>query len=68
MSALTSDNVEGALSSLVRDIVLGDSDSTASGLRRSVDSFMKRASASLDRGGPNGAGGGKEEKEKCTVS
>jgi endoglucanase Acf2 len=63
MSALTSDNVEGALSSLVRDIVQGDSDSTTSGIRRSVDSFMKRASASLDRNGS-----GKDEKEKCTVS
>jgi hypothetical protein len=35
-------------------------------IRKSVDSFMKRASASLDR---NGAGGhAKEEKEKCAVS
>lgn len=69
-SALTSDNVEGALLSFVREILQVDIESSngTSGtrIRKSVDSFMKRASASLDRSGPGGHT--KEEKEKCTVS
>lgn len=68
-SALTSDNVEGALLSLVRDIVHeNSSDSGSSGIRKSVDTFMKRASASLDRNAAASNGNGKEEKEKCIVS
>jgi hypothetical protein len=60
----------------VREILQVDEAATgASGtrIRKSVDSFMKRASASLDRNGTHNSAGGqatavKEEKEKCTVS
>ena len=80
-SALTSDNVEGALSSLVRDIVQGDIESTTSGIRKSVDSLMKRAASTNSKsnngmgsgsssGSGSGSGSGEKEKdkEKCNIS
>lgn len=60
--------MEGALLSLVRDIVHESSESGSSGIRKSVDTFMKKASASLDRNATNSTNGqSKEEKEKCTI-
>jgi hypothetical protein len=64
LSALTADNVEGALLELVRSIIQGDD--TVSTLRKSVDSAMKRGESKSGTS-PPGSGERSKDKEKCVV-